>query len=235
MRAQVATLEATIAADQALVDTAKLNFDFTRITSPVAGRVGLRQVDPGSIVHASDTIGLVTVTQMQPISVLFSLPQDGLRAILAGQSNGQLAVAVDTRDGTQHIADGTLVFVDSQVDQSTGQIRLKAFFTDGDNALWPGEFVTARLLVRTEHNATVVPARAVQNSQAGPYIFTIGPDNTAVFRPVKVGATVEGYTAILSGVAPGQTVVLDGQSRLSPNAKVSPAQAPLSDNLGAPQ
>lgn len=156
LKAQVAQLEATVQADQATVDTARLNVDFCTVTSPLDGRVGMRLVDPGAIVHASDATGLVTVTQMQPIAVLFPLPQDDLPAVLAGQARGELPVAVDTRDGVHHLADGKLVFVDSQVDQTNGQVRLKANFANTDRSLWPGAFVTARVKVRTDHEATVV-------------------------------------------------------------------------------
>ncbi|HWK46314.1 MAG TPA: efflux RND transporter periplasmic adaptor subunit [Stellaceae bacterium] len=221
MKAQQAALQATLDADQAAIDSARLNLEFTRIVSPLAGRVGLRQIDPGSIVHASDAAGLVTITEMAPIAVLFSLPQDELAAVAEGQRDGALPVAVDTRDGAKHIADGQLVFINSSVDQTNGQIQLKAVFDNPDRALWPGEFVSARVLVRTDRDATVVPAQAVQTGQNGLYVYALKPDDTVAPQPVTTGPTVTGFTEIRSGLAPGQRVVLDGQSRLAPGTHVT--------------
>lgn len=225
LKAQVASLEATLQADQAEVDSARLQLEFTSVTSPIDGRVGLRQVDPGSIVRTSDANGLVTVTQMQPIAVLFSLPQDDLPNVLAASSQGKLTVEAFDRNGTRSLGQGELVFIDSQVDPTNGQVRLKATFANTDRSLWPGEFVTARLKVRTEQKATVVPSRAVLRSQTGTYVYAMKPDQTVDARPVKTGPTVDGYTALLSGVSPGETVVLDGQSRLAPGTKVETKEA----------
>ena len=224
-KAEAARLTAAVLADQAMVDTAALQLEFTTVTSPIAGRVGLRQVDPGSIVHTTDANGLVTIAQMHPIAVIFSLPQDEIGEILAQQALGKLPVATYTRDGTRHLADGQLEVVDNQVEQSSGQIRLKASFANTDHALWPGEFVSARLLLRTERNAVVVPAQAVMTGANGTYLYVLRADGTAEPRPVKVGPTVEGFTAILSGATPAETVVLEGQTRLFPGAKVAVSRA----------
>jgi len=224
-RAEVSSLTAAVLADQAMVDTAALQLGFTTITSPIAGRVGLRQVDPGSIVHTTDANGLVTIAQMHPIAVIFSLPQDEIGEILAQQALGRLPVATYTRDGTRHLADGKLEVVDNQVDQNSGQIRLKASFANTDHALWPGEFISARLLLRTERNAVVVPAQAVMTGANGTYLYMLRPDGTAEPRSVTVGPTVEGFTAILSGATPAETVVLEGQTRLFPGAKVAVRRA----------
>ena len=224
-KAEVSSLTAAVLADQAMVDTAALQLGFTTITSPIAGRVGLRQVDPGSIVHTTDANGLVTIAQMHPIAVIFSLPQDEIGEILAQQALGKLPVAAYTRDGTRHLADGKLEVVDNQVDQSSGQIRLKASFANNDRALWPGEFISARLLLRTERNAVVVPAQAVMTGANGTYLYMLRPDGTAEPRSVTVGPTVEGFTAILSGATPAETVVLEGQARLFPGAKVAVRRA----------
>ena len=221
LKAQVAELEAAVQADQAMVDTARLNLGFCTVTSPLTGRVGMRLVDPGAIVHASDPSGLVTVTQMQPISVLFSLPQDDLAEVLAGQAQGELPVAVETRDGGRHLADGRLVFIDSQVDPANGQVRLKANFANADRSLWPGTFVTARVKVRTDHAATVVPDRAVLRGENGPYVYVVRADRTVAVQEVKPGPSIDGFTEILSGVQHGDDIVLDGQSRLAPGAKVN--------------
>jgi membrane fusion protein, multidrug efflux system len=225
LRAQVAALEATVKADHALIDTARLQREFTNVTSPLNGRVGLRQVHPGAIVHAADPSGLVTVTQLEPISVLFSLPQDDLPDILAASAQGKPTVTVRTGDGTRDLAQGELLFVDSQVDPTNGQVRLRASFANGGRTLWPGEFVTARLLLRTDRNAAVVPARAVQRSQDGTFVYALKPDQTVEVRPVKTGPTVDGFTALLAGVTPGELVVFDGQSRLVSGAKVTAKQA----------
>jgi multidrug efflux system membrane fusion protein len=222
LKAQVAQLEAAVQADQAMVDTARLNLEFCTAKSPLDGRVGMRLVDPGAIVHASDPNGLVTVTQMQPISVLFSLPQDDLPAVLAGQAHRELSVTVYTRDGSHHLADGVLVFVDSQVDQTNGQVRLRANFANTDRSLWPGAFVTAHVMVRTDQNATVVPDQAIQHDEAGPYVYQVQPDQTVAVRQVTLGASADGFTEILSGVTPAETIVFDGQSRLAPGVKVEP-------------
>ena len=225
LKAQVAQFDATVQADQAMADTARLNLEFCTVKSPLDGRVGMRLVDPGSIVHASDPNGLVTVTQMQPIAVLFALPQDDLAEVLAGEANGELPVAVDTRDGSRHLADGQLVFVDSQVDQANGQVRLKANFANADRSLWPGAFVTARVRVRTDRAATVVPDRAMQRGEAGDYVYLVQPDQTVAVRQVKPGPSEGGFTEIQSGITPGETVVFDGQSRLAPGVKVDARQA----------
>jgi multidrug efflux system membrane fusion protein len=233
-RAQQAALKATLAADQAAIDSAQLNLSFTHIVSPLAGRVGMRQVDPGAIVHATDATGLVTVTEMAPIAVLFSVPQDELGEIASGQRSGPLPVAVDSRDGMQHIADGRLVFINSSVDQSNGEIELKAVFTNADRTLWPGEFVSARVLLRTDRNATVVPDQAVQTGQNGLYVYIVKPGNTVAAQEVTTGPEVAGFTEIRSGLVAGQKVVLDGQSRLAPGAHVTIAPASPSIMVSAP-
>jgi membrane fusion protein, multidrug efflux system len=231
MEAQAAALQATVAADAAASDAARLNLDFTRIVSPIAGRVGMRQVDPGSIVHVTDTTGIVTVTQMAPISVLFSLPQDELEAVQEGQHNGQLSVAVDTRDGSRHIADGHLVFINSSVDQTNGEIQLKAVFDNPHRELWPGEFVSARVLVRTDRGATVVPAQAIMTGENGLYVYVMNLDHTVAARTVTVGATVDGFAEMRTGLRPGDVIVLDGQSRLAPGAHVTAVTTSSSQQL----
>jgi multidrug efflux system membrane fusion protein len=225
LKAQVAQLEAAVEADQAMIDTAQLQLGFTSISSPIDGRVGLRLVDPGSIVHATDANGLVTVTEMQPISVLFSLPQDELPDVLAAIAQGMPTVEAYSRDGTHNLAKGTLVFVDSQVDPASGQVRLKATFANADRQLWPGEFVDARLLVRTDANAVVVPTTAVLRGQNGSYVYALKADQTVEVRPVTTGTAADGFTAILSGLAAGDNVVFEGQFRLTPGTKVA-AQPP---------
>jgi multidrug efflux system membrane fusion protein len=218
--ALVQGLEATVRADQAAVDTAKLQLEFTRLVSPMDGRVGLRLVNAGSIVHVSDAAGIVTVTQMHPISVIFSLPQDELPDILASVSKRKLPVIAYTRDGTKSLAEGELSVVDSQVDSATGQVRLRAIFDNSNGTLWPGSLVSARLLVRTEHAVVVVPTRAVMRGQSGEYTYVVRADKTVEMRPVTTGQSVDGFTAVLSGLVQGETVVFDGQARIAPGTHV---------------
>lgn len=226
LKAQVAALEATIAADQADIDSARLQFEFATITSPVAGRVGFRLVDPGSIVHASDAGGLVTITQIDPISAVFSLPQDNLQDVLAGFAKGSLQVDAYSRDGGQRLATGELVFVDSQIDATNGMFKLRANFANGDHALWPGQFISARVLLRTDRNVTATPARAIQRGQDRKYVYVVKPDKTVAVQTVETGPTIDGVTVVTSGLSPGDEVVFDGQSRLSPRASVSVKPAP---------
>ncbi len=218
-KAQVAALNASIMADEAAIETAQLQLGYTTIVSPIDGRVGLRQVDPGTLVHASDANGIVTVTQMKPIAVIFTLSQDRLPDVLAVAGH-KAAVTVSTRDGTRTLAKGELLVVDSQVDPSSGQVKLKAVFDNEDGLLWPGEFISARLLIRSEYGAVVVPSSAIQRGQKGTYVYVVKPDQTAELRPVEIGAVVDGMSAVTKNLSHGETVVLDGQSRLSPGSKV---------------
>ncbi|MCK9916025.1 efflux RND transporter periplasmic adaptor subunit [Microbacteriaceae bacterium K1510] len=224
-KAQVAINQALVLGDQAAVDTAKLNLEFTTIKAPIAGRIGLKQVNEGAVVHAADTTGLVSITQLHPIAVQFSLPQDELPALLAGQAQAPLAVSVESRDSSLHLADGRLSVIDSQVDPTTGMIKLKAEFANEDRALWPGALVTARVLLRTDSQAVVVPSISIQNGQNGPYVFVVKPDNTVAIAKVKVGPTVGDLTALASGVAAGDNVVLSGHSRLAQGTSVSVTQS----------
>ncbi|CAD6560904.1 Multidrug resistance protein MdtA [Paraburkholderia kirstenboschensis] len=227
-KAQVEALAATVAADAALVQSDRLQLSFTTLAAPFTGRVGAREADIGAIVHPTDTTGVVTVTQMEPITVLFSVPQDVLPELLANQVNAPLAVNVTTRSGSTPLADGTLVFIDSTVDPTTGQIRLKASFTNQDRKLWPGELVNARVLVRTDTQRLAVPSRAVVNSQNGTQLYVIAANGTAQMRPVQTGVTVDGMTEIRSGIAPADLVVFDGQSRLNPGVQVAATTVPAS-------
>jgi len=220
LRAQASSLEATVQGDRAMLETANLNLAFTTITSPISGRAGLRQANAGAMIRDTDPNGLVTITQSRPISVLFSLPQDDLAEVLARRREGPLAVAVQAREGGADVASGDLSAIDNQVDTTTGQVKLKALFDNADGALWPGELVATRLRVRTERAATAVPARAVLAGRDGPYVYVVKADGTVQARAVTPGATAEGVIAIRKGLAPGEIVVIDGQSRLEPGARV---------------
>jgi multidrug efflux system membrane fusion protein len=227
-RSQVAALEATLEADQAAIEMAQLQVEFSTITAPLDGRTGLRLVDPGTVVHASDANGLVTITQMQPIAVLFTASQDELSDVLAAMGRGDPVVVAYTRDGDRRLASGRLVFVDSQVDQGTGHIKLKALFDNSDRALWPGEFVDARVQVATAMAATVVPAKAIERGQNGTYVYRIKPDDSVEISPVIVRHVAEGIAIIADGLARGDRIVVDGQYRLQPGARVEPRQTPAS-------
>ncbi len=220
--ALVGQLEGTVSADQAQIDTIKLNLVYTRITAPVSGRVGLRQVDAGNIVHASDASGLVVITQLQPIAVLFTLPQENLPAVSRRMHSGTLAVDAFSQDNQTKIASGKLVTIDNEIDPTTGTGKLKAVFDNRDNVLWPNQFVNVRMLLEVRKNNTVVPAAAVQRGPEGTYIYVVKPDKTAELRPVAVGFTQGNFASISKGVSPGEVVVTDGQDKLQAGSQVEP-------------
>lgn len=219
-KAQLAAQQAALAADLAQVEAARLQLGYVTIAAPISGRAGMRTVDVGAMVHASDATGLVTITQMQPITVLFSLPQDALSDILNEQGKSALPVTIDSRNGGRTLAQGRLVFIDSQVDQSNGQIRLKAAFGNENRALWPGQLTTARLLLRTERDVTVVPSRAIGSGQNGNYVYVVKPDQTVSVRAVATGTSVAGFTEIKAGLQPQEQIVFDGQSRLGEGTRI---------------
>lgn len=220
-KAQVASYAAMVAADAALVQNDKLQLGFATLYAPFDGRVGAREADIGAIVRASDATGIATVTQMEPITVVFSVPQDVLPEVLDNQAKESLPVHVTTRAGSAALADGKLVFVDSAVDPATGQVKLKAWFANKDRKLWPGELVNARVLVRTDRGRIAVPSRAIVNTQDGTQLYVVGADGRVQLRPVATGASVEGMTEVLSGAALADLIVFDGQSRLNPGARVA--------------
>ena len=224
-RSQVAALEATLESDQAAIEMAQLQLEFSTITAPLSGRTGLRLVDPGTVVHASDANGLVTITQMQPIAVLFTVSQDELPDVLAAMARSEPVVVAYTRGGERPLATGKLVFADSQVDQGTGHVKLKALFDNSDRALWPGEFVDTRVQVATVISATVVPAKAIERGQNGSYVFRIKPDDTVEVCPVTVGHVGDAIAVINEGLSAGDRIVVDGQYRLQPGARIEPHKA----------
>lgn len=208
--------------DQAAVDSAKLNIAYCHIVAPVNGRAGLRQVDVGNYVSASDANGIVVITQLQPITVTFSLPEDDLPAILRRLNAGAtLPVAAYDRTATTKLADGKLVAVDSQIDPTTGTVKMRAQFDNQDGALFPNQFVNMRVLVNTLHGTTVIPTAAVQRGAPGTFVYVIKPNNTVAVQPVKLGPVDGEHVAVTSGVAPGMRVVVDGADRLRDNAKIS--------------
>jgi multidrug efflux system membrane fusion protein len=222
-RALVAQYTAQVQADQAAIETAKATLDYTTIRAPIDGRTGIRQVDVGNIIHASDTTGLVVITQIKPISVLFNLPQQDLDRVNAAFAKGPLEVDALRSDNDKVIGQGRLTVIDNRVDSSTGTVRLKSEFPNPDLQLWPGQFLNVRLLVSTLKQAVVVPTGAVQRGPNGTYVFVVKDDNTVAMQSVTVGLQDETRAVITKGVEPPQHVVTTGFARLTDGSKVAPS------------
>ena len=213
--------EGAVKVDQGVVDNAKLQLVYTRITAPIGGRLGLRLVDPGNIVHATDTTGLVVITQLQPVTVVFTIPEDSLPQVMKKLRAGErLTVDAYDREQKSKLAAGYLLTVDNQIDQTTGTVRLKAQFDNEDSALFANQFVNARLLLDMKKGATLVPVVAVQRGAQGPYVYVVKPDQTVAVRQVTVGAAQGDDVSIDAGVLPGDLVVVDGADKLKDGAKV---------------
>jgi len=213
-------LEGAVRADQAQIDNAKLNLVYSHIASPIKGRIGLRLVDVGNMVHAADTSPLLVITQLQPIAVIFTLPQENLPTVARHLHQGPLPVEAYSSDDQTKLATGTLLTIDNQIDQTTGTGRLKAMFNNPDNVLWPNQFVNVRLLLETHRDAIVVPSAAIQNGPQGSYVFVVKADKTVEVRPVTVSFTQNNAASIASGLNPGDVVVMDGQDKLQAGSKV---------------
>ena len=219
--ALVRQLEGAVKTDQGQIDSAKLNLVYCQITAPISGRVGLRLVDLGNIVHVNDANGLVVIIQLQPITVIFPIPEDSLPQVLARLKAGErLPVEAYDREMRQKLAVGSLLTVDNQIDPATGTVRLKAIFSNEKNELFPNQFVNARLLVEAKHEATVVPAPAIQRGPQGTFVYVVKADRTATIRPVSVGEIQGGEASIKTGLSPGELVVVDGQDRLREGTRV---------------
>jgi multidrug efflux system membrane fusion protein len=217
----VQQLEGAVKIDQGQIETARLQLIYARITAPIAGRVGLRQVDPGNIIHATDTNGLVLITQLQPISVIFPIPEDNLPQVLARLKQGaRLQVVAYDRGMKEKLAIGNLLTVDNQIDPNTGTVKCKADFSNSQNELFPNQFVNARLLLEVIHGAVIVPAAAVQRGPSGTFLFIVKADRTVGMRPISVGITEAGKTSISSGLAPGELVVVEGTEKLREGSRV---------------
>jgi multidrug efflux system membrane fusion protein len=233
-RASTVQLEAAAKADQATIEAARLNLDYARIASPLDGVTGVRLVDPGNIVKAADATGIVVVTQLDPIALIFTLPQDDLPRVQQGMSQGKLAVEALARDGGQSLGTGTLELVDNQVNAQTATIRLKAQFPNPARAFWPSQFVKARLHLETRKNALVVPAAAVQRGPKGSFVYVVASDKTTQPKPIEV-ASIEGEAAVIQkGLESGDVVVTEGQNQLKPGAKVSPRESPPAGSSSRP-
>ncbi|MGD0504881.1 MAG: efflux RND transporter periplasmic adaptor subunit [Steroidobacteraceae bacterium] len=219
-RALVDQLAAQLKVDQAIIDNARTQLEYTRITSPITGRTGIRLVDPGNIVHGANSTGIVVVTQVQPISVVFTLPEEELGAVVQALAAGSVSVTTVSRDGGATLDEGTLSLIDNQIDQSTGSVRLKATFDNARNTLWPGQYVDARVLVRTERNALTIPNAAVQLGPNGPFTYVVKTDSSVEVRPLRVAEGGGGLTIIKEGLAPGERVVTSNQYRLQAGVRV---------------
>ncbi|HLK87069.1 MAG TPA: efflux RND transporter periplasmic adaptor subunit [Candidatus Binataceae bacterium] len=209
----------TIENDKGLIEAVKVNLGYCRVVSPIRGRIGLRQVDVGNYVQASNT--LVVIAQLQPISVIFSMPEDDIATVTADMREGQVTVQAWNRDFSKQLATGFLLTLDNEIDQTTGTVKLRAQFANTDYALFPNEFVNARLLVRTIHQSVLVPTAAVQRTRQSDYVYVVEPDKTVTRRAVKVAASQGELTAISSGLQSGAVVVTDGLDKLQPGSKVT--------------
>ena len=205
-QATVTQDEGIVKTDQGLIDSANLNITYSRITAPITGRIGLRLVDPGNIVHAADTNGLLVITQIQPISVIFTIAEDQLPIVVAKMNAGQrLTVDAYSRDMTTKIASGTLTTLDNQIDPTTGTLRLRATFDNQDNSLFPNQFVNARLLVQEKHGVTLVPNAAIQRNSQATYVYVVKPDSTVTVRQITIGTTEGDNSEVTSGLTPGES------------------------------
>jgi multidrug efflux system membrane fusion protein len=224
-RSQVAQLTAQIEADQAAIDNAQTQLDYATVKAPISGVVGLRQVDVGNIVNASAATGIVSIAQVEPITVIFTAPEDQLPGIRAALAASQPEVIAMSTDGKKVLSIGTLALINNQVDVSSGTVRLKAVFDNKDHALWPGQSVSTRLLIKTLKDATVVPDDAVQHGVNGLYAYTVNPDNKAELRWIKVSNSIDGRSVVDEGLSPGQQVITAGQYKVQPGALVAAAVA----------
>ena len=232
-QSMVDQLDAQMRGDQAAIDAARLNLDYARITSPIDGVTGVRLVDPGNVVHATDTTGLVVVTELDPIAVFFTLPEDDLTPINEAMAAGELKVEARSRAGDQHLAEGKLTVIDNEINQATATLKLKAVFDNPKHLLWPNQFVKARLRLSTRKNALVVPAAVVQHGPNGTFVYVVGADNTVTNRPVVLTAIQGDSAVIASGLAVGDQVVVDGQAQLRPGAKVATKPVPAASASAA--
>jgi len=227
-------LEGTVRTDQAQIDNAKLQIVYCHITAPFAGRVGLRQVDPGNIVHASDTNPMLILTQLQPIAVIFTLTEDVLPNVSQHMQKGALEVYAFSRDDQTKLATGKLLTIDNQIDPTTGTAKLKAVFSNTDNQLWPNQFVNANLLLETRKNSTVVPTAAILRGPQGTFVYAVNPDKTVQDRQVTVSLTQGDTTVITAGLNPGDMVVTDGQDKLQRGSRIEMRTSAPSGRRGSP-
>jgi multidrug efflux system membrane fusion protein len=238
IRGSIEADQAAIVSAQATIDSAKLNLTFTRITAPISGRIGLRAVDVGNIVHAADATGIAVITQLQPISVIFNLPEEQLQPVLARMRSGaKLQAEAYDRNMTKKLADGTLMSIDNQIDTTTGTARLKAVFPNDNFVLFPNQFVNVKLWLNTQRGVIIIPAVAIQRGPTGSFVYVVQDDDTVAARDVKVGMTEGADVSVDNGVTPGERVVIDGAEKLTEGTKVTvrPATAGSRANRGRSQ
>lgn len=214
--------EGAVHADEAQIETARLNLDYARVRSPLDGVVGIRQVDPGNLVHATDANGLVVITELDPAALFVTLPEDVLPQVTAAMARGAVPVEAWSRDGASELGAGVVFVLDNQINQATATLRLKCKLANPARALWPNQFVKARLLVDTRKGATVIPASAVQRGPQGTFVYLAGADGRAVERPIELELSVGDAAIVKTGLAPNESVVVEGQNQLRPGALVSP-------------
>ena len=224
--------EGTIAADKAAIENAKLNLFYTRITSPINGRIGLRQVDIGNYVQASATTPMAVITQLHPIAIVFTLPEDQLQSVRERMAKGSLPVDVYSRDDQTKLSTGKLLTIDNQIDATTGTVKFKAVFENPDNSLWPNQFVNVHLLLETRKDAITMPVAAIQRGPQGTFVYAVDDKNTVQVKPVQLALTQGNTVVIASGAQPGDRVVTDGQEKLQAGSRVSP-QAPANQTRNA--
>jgi membrane fusion protein, multidrug efflux system len=230
-KALVAQLKAQVEADAAAIESARTQLNYTRITSPINGRTGVRLVDPGNIVHATDTTGIVVLTQLKPIAAIVTLPEESIGAVAEAMQKGQVSVAALSRDESKNQLDrGTIELIDNQIDPTTGTIHLKVIFPNKEERLWPGEFVSARVLVRTARNVLTIPAQALQRGPDGLYVYVVGPDSKVEARTLKVGYNDEEVAIVEGGLTEGERVATSNFYRLQPGAVVSINRSAQSDH-----
>ena len=230
--ALVRQYEGIVKADQGQIDSARLQLTYCRITAPISGRIGLRLVDPGNIVRASDPNGLIVITQLQPVTVIFPIPEDNLQQVLRRLKTGEgLVVEAYDRENKVKLATGSLLTIDNQIDTSTGTVKLKATFPNKQNELFPNQFVNARLLVDVSRDVMIVPSAAIQRGPQGTFVYVVKEDMTVNSRPVSVSVVQGDEASIQAGVSPGELVVTDGADRLREGAKVEPKN----ESTGTPQ
>jgi len=225
-RAQVAQLTALVKSDQAAISNARTQLEYTTISSPIDGRTGIRLIDVGNNVHASDTTGIVVITQLHPISVIFSLPEDMLPKVAGAMKAGAVTVSALPRDDTKELDRGTVALIDNEIDQQTGTMRLKAIFPNRNDTLWPGAYVNVRLLLKTQKNVLTIPSAAVQRGPEGLYVYVVKPDDTVQTKPIKVAEDTGEIAVIGDGLTEGERIVTAGQYRLKPGTHVQAQAAP---------
>lgn len=231
-QATVGQFDGAIQSDQAQIANARLQLTYSTITAPISGRVGLRLVDSGNIVHATDANGMLVITEVQPISVIFTLPEDNLQQVVEQMRGRQLPVEAYSRDNNAKLADGVLQTIDNQIDQTTGTIRFKAQFENRDLSLWPNQFVNIRLFLNVRKDALVIPSAAIQKGSQENFVYVVKPDGTAGYRPVQIDFSQGNDSVIRQGLNAGEQIVVDGQDKLQDGTKVAVRTTPGSKPSG---